>query len=101
MAKSIDIPVASIAKDITVQVNLTGFRWWHLRLRLGMVLMRLAIWVAGMGCEIGEFDPLPPLPDPNKPSLEARELMFSPRFIEAWTAAREQDIFDSGADDAP
>ena len=48
----LDIPVASIAKDITVNVRLTGFRRWHLRLRLGLALMRLAIWVSGMGFKV-------------------------------------------------
>jgi len=50
--KSINIPVASVAKDLTVQVNLTGLRRWHLRLRLGVLLMRLAIWVAGMQSDV-------------------------------------------------
>jgi len=54
MTKSIDIPIASVTKDLTVQVNLTGFRQWHLRLRVGMVLMRLAIWISGMGCNVEE-----------------------------------------------
>jgi hypothetical protein len=52
-AGSIDIPVASVAKDLTVQVNLKGLRTWHLRLRLGILFVRFGIWVAGMGCEIG------------------------------------------------
>jgi len=54
MAKSIDIPMASVAKDLTVNVNLTGFRRWHLRLQIGLVLMRFAIWVSGMGFKVEE-----------------------------------------------
>jgi len=49
---SIDIPVASVARDITIEVKLKGLRRWHLRLRLGIALMRFAIWVTGMGFEI-------------------------------------------------
>jgi len=48
----IDIPLAGLTKGITVKVNLMGFRRWHLRLRLGLALMRLAVWVAGMGCGV-------------------------------------------------
>jgi len=51
---SIDIPMASVTKDVTVNVKLTGFRRWHLRLRIGLVLMRLAIWISGMGCKVEE-----------------------------------------------
>jgi len=51
---SIEIPMASVTKDVTVNVNLTGFRQWHMRLRIGLVLMRLAIWISGMGCKVEE-----------------------------------------------
>ena len=51
---SIDIPMASVIKDVKVNVKLTGFRQWHLRLRVGMVLMRLAIWISGLGCNVEE-----------------------------------------------
>ena len=50
--QTINIPMASVAKDLTVSVNLTGFRRWHLRLRVGMALMRFAIWISGMGFKV-------------------------------------------------
>ena len=52
--RTINIPMASVAKDLTVNVKLTGLRRWHLRLQLGLVLMRFAIWVSGMGFEVEE-----------------------------------------------
>ena len=50
--QTIKIPVASIAKGMTVNIKFTGLRRWHLRLRLGIALMRFAIWVAGMGFKV-------------------------------------------------
>ena len=52
--RTINIPIASVAKDMTVNVKLTGFRRWHLRLQLGLVLMRFAIWISGMGFKVEE-----------------------------------------------
>ena len=77
----LDIPVTSVAKDITINVKLTGLRRWHLRLRLGLALMRLAIWVSGMGFKVEDSE-LPPLPDPNRPSDKALRRMFPPEFID-------------------
>ena len=52
--KTINIPMASVIKDIEVNVKLTGLRRWHLRLQLGLVLMRFAIWISGMGFKVEE-----------------------------------------------
>ena len=52
--RTINIPMASVIKDVEVNVKLTGFRRWHLRLQLGLVLMRFAIWISGMGFKVEE-----------------------------------------------
>ena len=52
--RTINIPMASVIKDIEVNVKLTGLRRWHLRLQLGLVLMRFAIWISGMGFKVEE-----------------------------------------------
>ncbi len=80
LPKEIKIPVAGLMKGVTIKVKLTGYRRWHLRLRVGIVLMRFAIWLSGMGCEVEDSEP-PELPDPNKPSAKALDLMMSPGFI--------------------
>ena len=80
LPKEIKIPVAGLMKDVTIKVKLEGYRRWHLRLRMGIALMRFAIWLSGMGCKVEDSEP-PELPDPNRPSAKALELMMSPGFI--------------------
>jgi len=80
MPKNIEIPIANVMKDVTVNVKLKGSRRWHLRLRLGIAFMRFAVWVSGMGFELEDFKPIE-LPDPNRPSAKALEQMMAPRFI--------------------
>ncbi len=56
LPKEIKIPVAGLMKDVTIKVKLEGYRRWHLRLRMGIALMRFAIWLSGMGCKVEEPD---------------------------------------------
>lgn len=52
--KTIKIPMASVVKGMEVNVKLVGLRRWYLRLQLGLVLMRFALWISGVGCKIEE-----------------------------------------------
>ena len=60
--QTIEIPMASVAKGMEVNVQLTGYRRWHLRLRVGIALMRFAVWVSGMGFKVEEPPDTPPGP---------------------------------------
>lgn len=46
------IPISEVTKEVTMQVTVTGFRSFKLRLWLAAILIRLAALVAGMGIEI-------------------------------------------------
>lgn len=52
--QTIKIPMASVVKGMEVNVRLVGYRRWHLRLRVGIALMRFAVWVSGMGFKVEE-----------------------------------------------
>ena len=42
------------AKSITVIVNVKGFRGFKTRLRLGMFVMRVAVWIIGCNIQFEE-----------------------------------------------
>jgi hypothetical protein len=54
MAPAIQIKASQIAKDITVTVDVSGFRGWQIRLQAALLIMRFAIWIAGCSIEIEE-----------------------------------------------
>jgi len=43
------IPVKSLTKDITLDVEIVGYRGWLVRLKIAMWLIGVACRVAGMG----------------------------------------------------
>lgn len=48
-----DIPYSEIAKNITVDITVTGHRYGVFRLKCAMLLFRLAVYVGGVN---GEFE---------------------------------------------
>jgi len=73
LPKNIDIPVASVTNKMTVNINLTGLRRWHLRLQLGLALMRLAVWVLGMGFKVEDSELPPEKPSDTPPDASGDE----------------------------
>ncbi len=46
------IPVGNLTHNLILEVEISGFRWWMFRLRIGIWLIRLAARIAGMGITI-------------------------------------------------
>lgn len=46
------VPAASVMRDVTMTVEVTGLTVWRLRLWLGLQLMRLAARVIGCGIRV-------------------------------------------------
>jgi hypothetical protein len=45
------IPIGEITRKITLHLTITGLEGFRLRLKIAVILMRLAAWVAGMKFE--------------------------------------------------
>jgi hypothetical protein len=43
------LPISSVSKNITMQVEVTGVRVWKARLWLAIQIFRLGAWVVGVG----------------------------------------------------
>jgi hypothetical protein len=49
MAQSVaQIKAKEIAQGITVTVQIKGLKWWEVRMKVAVWLVRLATWIAGM-----------------------------------------------------
>ena len=53
MTTNIAVPYSEIAKNITVDITVTGHRYGMFRLKCAMLLFRLAAFVGGVN---GEFE---------------------------------------------
>jgi hypothetical protein len=53
----ISVPLPSITNQFTVNLRLTGLRAWKTRMSMGLALIKLGVWVTGMGCSIELTDP--------------------------------------------
>ncbi len=46
------VPASEMAKDLSIEVELTGLQTWKLRCAMGIVFIRLGIWITGMDGKI-------------------------------------------------
>jgi len=51
-----EIPASEVVGNIVVNLKIKGWRKQYLRLRVGMFVMRLGVWITGMGINIEEHD---------------------------------------------
>ena len=49
---TVDIPMTEVARNLTLEIHVSGVNTWRARLWLGGKLMRLAVWVIGCKCEM-------------------------------------------------
>lgn len=54
MAQAVVPLIQQAAKNVTLTVNVKGFRGFKTRLRLGMFVMRVAAWIVGCGIKFEE-----------------------------------------------
>lgn len=40
-----------VVANVAVHVRMKNYRWWNIRLVVGLAIMRLGIWITGMGYE--------------------------------------------------
>ena len=50
--KNIELHTSSITKSMTARVKIVGYRRWYMRVRIGLILIRFAVWLMGMGFEV-------------------------------------------------
>jgi len=44
---TIELPMSEVARNLTVEIRVSGVKTWRGRLWLGARLIRLAVWVIG------------------------------------------------------
>lgn len=52
MKPEVRFPMSEAARRVTVTVTVTGMRWWKIRARAGVALIRLGVWLSGFGFEL-------------------------------------------------
>lgn len=53
---TVDIPVASLTRQVTFEINIVGYRGWLIRLGLAKLLIRLACRIIGVNYGISEVE---------------------------------------------
>lgn len=46
---AINANASKLAKNLTVTVTVTGMHWFRFRMQLGLLFVRLGVWITGMG----------------------------------------------------
>lgn len=42
------VKACDCARSVTLDVNITGWRWWRVRQAIGLSLIRIGVWVCGI-----------------------------------------------------
>lgn len=48
-SNEVRLPVGELTREITMRVNIGGFRGWLIRMRIAILLFRIGAWIMGLG----------------------------------------------------
>ena len=52
MTDIVKLPIGEITKDLQMNVKVTGYSGWLIRIKIAMIIFRFGAWVAGVGIKV-------------------------------------------------